>query len=250
MDSWCDCWFVPACHHDWPFPRGYCKQFNSKPHGHWILPYSYRGTVSMGAHSYDWVIQASHLLGRTALTRLFRLFILPDTPRWYIKQDRYEDAANALGKLRRLPLDHPAIVEELNEVQANHAYEMSLGKASYMECFKGTLGKRLATGCLLQALQQLSGVNFICKCGCCNRKCSTDKGQFTTALSTSSELDLGHPSLSRSSSTVSTSFPHFQVYTWLRSLVAVTCYFLELSACACLNVSCILFPHLITEINA
>jgi MFS transporter, SP family, sugar:H+ symporter len=80
-----------------------------------------------------------------------------------IKTDRYDEAAKSLGKLRRLPVDHPAIVEELNEVQSNHLYEMSLGKATYMDCIKGTLGKRLLTGCLLQALQQLTGVNFICK---------------------------------------------------------------------------------------
>lgn len=78
--------------------------------------------------------------------------------------DKYEQAASSLGKLRRLPVDHPAIVEELNEVQANHTYEMSLGKSTYVDCFKGTLGKRLITGCCLQALQQLTGVNFIfCK---------------------------------------------------------------------------------------
>jgi hypothetical protein len=80
--------------------------------------------------------------------------------------DKYDQAAKSLGKLRRLPIDHPAIVEELNEVQANHSYEMSLGKASYVDCFKGTVGKRLLTGCLLQALQQLTGVNFICKYQC------------------------------------------------------------------------------------
>ncbi|CAN9275439.1 unnamed protein product [Alternaria alternata] len=89
------------------------------------------------------------------------LFFLPETPRYLIKMDKYEQAASSLGKLRRLPVDHPAIVEELGEVQANHLYEMSLGKSTYADCFKGTLGKRLATGCLLQALQQLTGVNFI-----------------------------------------------------------------------------------------
>lgn len=77
--------------------------------------------------------------------------------------DRYDKAAQSLAKLRRLPTDHPAIVEELNEVQANHMYEMSLGKSTYADTVKGTLGKRLLTGCLLQALQQLTGVNFICK---------------------------------------------------------------------------------------
>lgn len=89
------------------------------------------------------------------------LFFLPETPRFFIKKGQNEKAAYALSKLRRLPADHPAIVNELNEVQANHEYEMKVGKASYVDCFKGSIGKRLFTGCCLQALQQLSGVNFI-----------------------------------------------------------------------------------------
>lgn len=96
-----------------------------------------------------------------SLIMVIGLFFLPETPRYLIKKDRYEDAAKSLAKLRRLPVDHPAVVEELNEIQANHAYEMSLGQASYIECFKGNLGKRTMTGCLLQSLQQLTGVNFI-----------------------------------------------------------------------------------------
>ncbi|GIZ47883.1 hypothetical protein CKM354_001096200 [Cercospora kikuchii] len=89
------------------------------------------------------------------------MFILPETPRFLIKQDKSEAAAASLAKIRRLPADHPAVIEELSEIQANHNYELSLGKSSYLDIVKGTIGKRLATGCALQALQQLTGVNFI-----------------------------------------------------------------------------------------
>lgn len=89
------------------------------------------------------------------------MLLLPETPRFLIRKGRKEKAAKSLSRLRRLPVDHPAVVEELAEILANHEYELSLGKATYLDCFKGTLGKRLATGCLLQALQQLTGVNFI-----------------------------------------------------------------------------------------
>ena len=89
------------------------------------------------------------------------MLLLPETPRYHIKMGRNAKAAKALARLRRLDVDHPALVEELSEIQANHEYEMSLGSSTYIECFKGNLGKRLATGCLLQALQQLTGVNFI-----------------------------------------------------------------------------------------
>jgi len=96
-----------------------------------------------------------------SLILVIGLFLLPETPRYLIKTDRYDEAAKSLGKMRRLPADHPAVIEELNEVQANHLYEMSLGESTYIECFKGTLGKHLLTGCALQSLQQLTGVNFI-----------------------------------------------------------------------------------------
>lgn len=89
------------------------------------------------------------------------MLLLPETPRYMIKKDNLHAATVSLAKLRRLPQDHPAIIEELAEIQANHNYELSLGKTSYVDCFKGNLRKRLLTGCCLQGLQQLTGINFI-----------------------------------------------------------------------------------------
>ncbi|KAL8642951.1 MAG: hypothetical protein Q9226_008445 [Calogaya cf. arnoldii] len=96
-----------------------------------------------------------------AIIMVVGMLILPETPRYWIKRGKHAKAAKSLSRLRRLDIDHPALVEELAEVRANHEYEMSLGKASYLDIVKGTVGKRLATGCLLQGLQQLTGVNFI-----------------------------------------------------------------------------------------
>lgn len=91
------------------------------------------------------------------------LFILPETPRFLIKQGRKEAAAISLSRLRRLDRLHPALLEELAEIEANHEYEMALGPDTYKDIIFGTphLGKRTMTGCGLQMLQQLTGVNFI-----------------------------------------------------------------------------------------
>jgi len=96
-----------------------------------------------------------------AIILIVGMIILPETPRYCIKMGRPEKAAKSLSRLRRLDVDHPALVEELAEITANHEYELSLGKATYIDCFKGNLAKRLITGCLLQSLQQLTGVNFV-----------------------------------------------------------------------------------------
>jgi len=89
------------------------------------------------------------------------MLILPETPRYLIRSGKPEKAAISLGKLRRLPVNDPAIQDELSEIQANHEFELSMGKASYLDCFRGGILKRLLTGCLLQGLQQLTGINFI-----------------------------------------------------------------------------------------
>lgn len=91
------------------------------------------------------------------------LLILPETPRYLIKRGYRESAALSLSRLRRLDITHPALVEELAEIQANHEYELALGADTYKDIFFGTphLGRRTLTGCGLQMLQQLTGVNFI-----------------------------------------------------------------------------------------
>jgi sugar porter (SP) family MFS transporter len=91
------------------------------------------------------------------------LIILPETPRYLIKRERHTAAAASLSRIRRLDITHPALIEELAEIEANHAYELSLGPSTYRDVFCGDphLGRRILTGCGLQILQQLSGCNFI-----------------------------------------------------------------------------------------
>lgn len=119
-----------------------------------------------------------------AIILVVGMLILPETPRYFIKIGKNEKAAKSLSRLRRLDVDHPALIEELSEIQANHEYELSLGKSTYIECFKGTVGKRLATGCALQSLQQLTGVNFIFYYGTSFFANSGIKNSFTITVIT------------------------------------------------------------------
>jgi sugar porter (SP) family MFS transporter len=91
------------------------------------------------------------------------LLVLPETPRYLIKRGCKDAAALSLSRLRRLDITHPALIEELAEIQANHEYEMALGADTYKDMLFGEphLGRRILTGCGLQMLQQLTGVNFI-----------------------------------------------------------------------------------------
>lgn len=94
---------------------------------------------------------------------LLGLSLLPETPRYLIKRNLHAEAASSLSRLRRLDITHPALIEEIAEIEANHQYELSLGPSTYKEIFFGAphLGRRVLTASGLQMLQQLSGVNFV-----------------------------------------------------------------------------------------
>lgn len=96
----------------------------------------------------------------------FGMYLLPESPRYYVKRDMLDDAILALSRLRRLPVDDETLVEELIEIKASHDYEASFGKTTILDCFRSgpsrhKQGFRMMVGLLLHAFQQCSGINFI-----------------------------------------------------------------------------------------
>lgn len=100
------------------------------------------------------------------------LFLLPESPRYFVKKGDLNSATDVLTRLRGQPVGSEAIQQELAEIVANHEYEMSLLPgggyfASWMNCFSGSLWvassnvRRTILGTSLQMMQQWTGINFI-----------------------------------------------------------------------------------------
>lgn len=120
-----------------------------------------------------------------ALILIVGMLCLPETPRYLIKQARLADAGQSLSRLRRLPVDHASVQQELAEIEASYKHETSFGTSSYVSCFQRPIRKRLFTGIALQALQQLTGVNFIFYYGTAYFSNSGLKNPFMVSVITS-----------------------------------------------------------------
>ena len=85
------------------------------------------------------------------------MILLPELPRWSIKQERDEDAAHALSRPISLPLEHP-------EIRVSFQRERDLGKSPCLDCLCTTNSKillRTLTRIFIQSWQQLTGINLI-----------------------------------------------------------------------------------------
>lgn len=100
------------------------------------------------------------------------LFILPESPRYYVKKGRIEDAAKSLAFVRGQPLESEYIKDELAEIVANYEIESALIPettyiGSWFAPFRGSLAKgnspirRTILGTGLQMMQQCTGINFV-----------------------------------------------------------------------------------------
>ncbi|KAF2634513.1 general substrate transporter [Massarina eburnea CBS 473.64] len=94
------------------------------------------------------------------------LFYLPESPRYYVKKNRLDDAAKALSRLRGQPVHSDFVKDELAELVANYRYELLLMQSSWKDCFTGGWKqegnlRRVVLGMTLQMMQQWTGVNFV-----------------------------------------------------------------------------------------
>jgi hypothetical protein len=98
---------------------------------------------------------------------LMGIFWCPETPRWYAKQDRWEEAERTLVWIRKLPSEHPMIQEELQQIREQIQIGMpppgarhDIGYYIHRLWQRGTRN-RIGIGLLLMAFQNLTGVNII-----------------------------------------------------------------------------------------
>ena len=95
------------------------------------------------------------------------LFLLPESPRYYVKKGRLDLAIEALSRVRGQPQESEPLQDELAEIQANYEYEQHVGEVNWLGCFTGGIQNRnsnirkvfIGTG--LQMFQQFTGINFI-----------------------------------------------------------------------------------------
>lgn len=114
------------------------------------------------------------------------MFFLPETPRFYVSKGKEDQAKNSLSRLRKLPTDHPDLIEEYEDMNAAFEFEKSLGGSAWGKLIspQNQQRKRLITGVVIQAFQQLTGVNFIFYYGTTFFKDSGIKNEFLISLAT------------------------------------------------------------------
>ncbi|KAJ4289961.1 hypothetical protein N0V88_006762 [Collariella sp. IMI 366227] len=100
------------------------------------------------------------------------LFLLPESPRFFVRKGALDKAAVTLARLRDQPLDSHYVRDELAEIVANHEVEMSvIPHGNYFQmwanCFRGSLFdgssylRRTILGTSMQMMQQWTGCNFV-----------------------------------------------------------------------------------------
>jgi hypothetical protein len=93
-------------------------------------------------------------------------FMLPESPRFLMKQGKKEEAKRVLSALegKNVPLDHPRVLKLFDEIETAIALESAGGPFKYSELFTGGKlqnGRRIVLCFACAAFQQLTGINMI-----------------------------------------------------------------------------------------
>lgn len=100
------------------------------------------------------------------------LFLLPESPRFFVRKGQISNAAKALSRIRSQPVESAYVQNELAEIIANYEYEkLVTTQTTYVEswtsCFTGSILdgssnlRRTLLGIFMQMMQQLTGISFI-----------------------------------------------------------------------------------------
>ena len=124
---------------------GYCTNFGTKNYSN-----SVQWRVPLGL-CFAW-----------AIFMISGMTFVPESPRFLVEKGRIEDAKRSIASSNKVSVDDPAVVAEVDSVQAAVEAERLAGSASWGELFstKTKVFQRLIMGIMIQSLQQLTGDNY------------------------------------------------------------------------------------------
>lgn len=97
-----------------------------------------------------------------ALLLFVGVSFLPESPRFLVGQDKFDEARKSLAFSTRLKENDAYVCNEIDEIAASIAHERDCGVAGWSELFKGkpAIFYRLFVGIILMSMNQLAGANY------------------------------------------------------------------------------------------
>ena len=133
--------------------------------------------------SAQWRIQIG-LCFFWAMLVMTGISFVPESARYYVQQNKVDDARKTLAKLNNVSEDDPLLQRELDTLVYSIEAEKLVQKGSYKDLFstKTKVLQRLLNGIVLQSLQQLTGANYFLYYGTLLFKTVGLKDSYTTSV--------------------------------------------------------------------
>lgn len=99
-----------------------------------------------------------------AVFLFFMMMILPESPRWLARKDRWEDCRAVLALVHgKGDADHPFVAMELQDIKDMCEFERRHSNVTYLDLFKPDMINRTLIGLFTQIWSQLTGMNVMSK---------------------------------------------------------------------------------------
>ncbi|KAB8222904.1 general substrate transporter [Aspergillus novoparasiticus] len=90
------------------------------------------------------------------------MMILPESPRWLARKDRWEECQTILAKVHcKGDLSHPFVALEMQDIREMCDFERQFRNVTYFDLFKPRMLNRTIIGLFMQIWSQLTGMNVM-----------------------------------------------------------------------------------------